>query len=217
MKILFDKLNGCPLFSGIAEQELPGLLDHLEATTGVYEKNTTVFWEGGRADTFGIVLSGGVHIVREDCWGNRSVIARIDAPQPFGEACAFAGVDCFPASVIAANKSEILLISVQKMLDASGDDPRIIQNLLRLIAGKNLLLKEKIEYLSIRTTKEKLMVYLTAQAKAQGSRRFTIPFDRQALADYLGVERSAMSAELGKLRAEGKIEFKRNHFEILCL
>ena len=69
MKILFDKLNGCPLFSGIAEQELPGLLDHLEATTGVYEKNTTVFWEGGRADTFGIVLSGGVHIVREDCWG----------------------------------------------------------------------------------------------------------------------------------------------------
>ncbi|WP_297311927.1 Crp/Fnr family transcriptional regulator [uncultured Oscillibacter sp.] len=216
MKILFDKLNGCPLFSGIAEQELPGLLDHLEATTGVYEKNTTVFWEGGRA-TFGIVLSGGVHIVREDCWGNRSVIARIDAPQPFGEACAFAGVDCFPASVIAANKSEILLISVQKMLDASGDDPRIIQNLLRLIAGKNLLLKEKIEYLSIRTTKEKLMVYLTAQAKAQGSRRFTIPFDRQALADYLGVERSAMSAELGKLRAEGKIEFKRNHFEILCL
>lgn len=117
--------------------------------------------------------------------------------------------------MVAACDSEILLISAQKMLAASKEDPRIIQNLLRDIARKNLLLKEKIEYLSIRTTKEKLMAYLSAQAKARGDRRFTIPYDRQALADYLGVERSAMSAELGKLRAEGKINFKRNYFELL--
>ncbi len=217
MKILFDKLNACPLFAGITAQELPDLMKRLEAVTGVYEKNAVIFWEGGRANAIGIVLSGGVHVVREDCGGNRSVLAQLDTPQPFGEACAFAGIDCFPASVIAACRSELMLISAQKMLDESEDDPRIIQNLLRLIARKNLMLKEKVEYLSIRTTKEKLMAYLVTQAKAQGSSRFTIPFDRQALADYLGVERSAMSAELGKLRTEGKIDFKRNYFEMLCL
>lgn len=215
MNIIFQKLNACPLFLGIAEQELPDLLERLGATSGSYEKDETIFWEGRSADTVGIILSGGVHIVREDRGGNRSVIAWMDAPQLFGEAFAFSGIDRFPVSVIAASDSEIVLISARKMLAMSGEDPRIIQNLLRIIAKKNLLLKERIELLYIRTTKEKLMAYLSDQAKAQGSRRFTIPHDRQALADYLGVERSAMSAELGKLRAEGKIDFKRNYFELL--
>lgn len=211
----YDRLSVCPLFSGIAENELPGLMERLEAAAKPYVKNEIVFWEDRRVDAVGIILSGAVHIIREDCGGNRSVIAQIDAPRSFGEAAAFAGIERFQASVVAACDSEILLISAQKMLAASKEDPRLIQNLLRDIARKNLLLKEKIEYLSIRTTKEKLMAYLSAQAKARGDRRFTIPYDRQALADYLGVERSAMSAELGKLRAEGKINFKRNYFELL--
>lgn len=213
--MLFDKLKECPLFFNIAEEELPPLLEHLEATVVSFEKKATIFWEGQNADTVGIILSGCVHIVREDCGGNRSVIAQLEAPQLFGEACAFARIQKLPVSVIAAGSSEVILISAQKMLSASRDDPRIIQNLLYMIAEKNLLLKEKVDYMSIRTTKEKLMAYLSAQAKAQGSRSFTIPYDRQTLADYLGVERSAMSAELGKLRAEGKIDFKRNCFELL--
>lgn len=213
--MLFDKLKECPLFFGIAEKELPPLLEHLEATVVSFEKKATIFWEGQNADTVGIILSGCVHIVREDCGGNRSVIARLQAPQLFAEAFAFAKIQKLPVSVIAAGSSEVVLISAQKMLAASREDPRIIQNLLYMIAEKNLLLKEKVDYMSIRTTKEKLMAYLSAQAKAQGSRSFTIPYDRQTLADYLGVERSAMSAELGKLRAEGKIDFKRNCFELL--
>ena len=213
--MLFDKLNECPLFFNIAEHELPALLERLGATAVSYEKKAVIFWEGQSMDAVGIILSGCVHIVREDCGGNRSVIAQLEAPQLFGGACAFAGIKKMPVSVIAASSSEIVLISAQKMLSASREDPRIIQNLLRMIAEKNLLLKEKVDYMSIRTTKEKLMAYLSAQAKAQGSRTFTIPYDRQTLADYLGVERSAMSAELGKLRTEGKINFKRNCFELL--
>lgn len=215
MKIPVEKLKTCPLFFGVAERELPELLERLEAAAGTYKKNETVFWEGKSADAVGIILSGGVHIVREDCDGNRSVIAWVDAPQLFGEAAAFSGIGRFPASVVAARDSEIVLISARKTLAVSGEDPRMLQNLLRVISRKNLLLKEKIELLSIRTTKGKLMAYLSAQAKARGSRQFTIPYDRQALADYLGVERSAMSAELGKLRAEGRIHFKRNYFELL--
>lgn len=213
--MLFDKLNEYPLFFGITEYELPSLLEHLEAVVTSFGKQATIFWEGQSADTVGIILSGCVHIVREDCGGNRSVIAHLKAPQMFGEACAFSRIKVLPVSVIAADSSEIMLISAQKMLSASREDPRIIQNLLYMIAEKNLLLKEKVDYMSIRTTKEKLMAYLSAQAKVQGSRSFTIPYDRQTLADYLGVERSAMSAELGKLRAEGKINFKRNYFELL--
>lgn len=215
MKIPYEKLTACPLFTGIAEYELPGLLERLEASSKFYKKDETIFLEGAAADAVGIILSGGVHITREDHGGNHSVILRVDAPRLFGEALAFAGTGRFPASVIAVCDSEIMLLSVPKMLDASKDDPRIIQNLLRIIAKKNLLLKEKVALLSLRTTKEKLMAYLSAQAEAQGSRQFTIPYDRQALADYLGVERSAMSAELGKLRAEGRIRFKRSRFELL--
>lgn len=215
MEISFDSLKACPLFFGIAEQELPQLLERLEAAVMSFEKDAAIFWEGQTADTVGIILSGSVHIVREDCGGNRSVIAQLEAPQLFGEACAFAGLEKLPVSVIAASDTGIILISASKMLSVSQEDPRIIQNLLRMISRKNLLLREKIDYMSIRTTKEKLMAYLSAQAKAQGSRRFTISYDRQALADYLGVERSAMSAELGKLRAEGKINFNRNYFELL--
>lgn len=215
MKIPYEKLTACPLFAGIAEYELPGLLERLEAAAESYKKDERIFWEGRRAEAAGIILSGGVHIVREDCGGNRSVIALLRASQMFGEACAFAGTGRFPVNAIAAGNSEILLIPARKVLALSGEDPRILQNLLGIIARKNLLLQEKIEFLSIRTTKEKLMAYLSAQAKAQGSRQFTIPYDRQALADYLGVERSAMSAELGKLRAEGRIRFKRSRFELL--
>ena len=213
--MLFDKLNECPLFFGIAEHELPLLLERLEAVVVSFRKKATIFWEGQNADTVGIIRSGCVHIVREDCGGNRSVIAQLEAPQLFGEAFAFAGIQKMPVSVIAASNSEVILISAQKILSASREDTRIIQNLLHMIAEKNLLLREKVDYMSIRTTKEKLMAYLSAQAREQGSRSFTIPYDRQTLADYLGVERSAMSAELGKLRAEGKINFKRNYFELL--
>lgn len=215
MESMLKRSSVCPLFSGIAEDELPSLLERLEAAVRTFQKNETIFLEGGNTNAVGIILSGGVHIVQEDYEGNRSVIALVEAPQLFGEAFAFAGVDRLPASVVAAQDSEIMLISARKMLAALEDDSRIIQNLLGIIAKKNLLLKEKIEYLTIRTTKGKLMAYLSAQAKAQGSRRFTIPYDRQGLADYLSVERSAMSAELGKLRREGKINFKRNQFELL--
>lgn len=215
MDISLDRLHACPLFFNISERELPQLLERLEAAAVPFKKGAAIFWEGQSADAVGILLSGCVHIVREDCAGNRSVIAHLEAPQLFGETCAFAGIEKLPASVIAAGGCEVVFISARKLLSASRDDPRIIQNLLRTVAGKNLLLNQKIDFMSIRTTKEKLMAYLSAQAKAQGSRRFIIPYDRQALADYLGVDRSAMSTELGKLRAEGKINFTRNCFELL--
>ena len=124
-----------------------------------------------------------------------------------------------PVSAVAAADSEIAFISLAHVLTICSNvcqfHSRIIQNLLRMIAEKNLRLNQKIDFMSQKTTKEKLLSYLFAQAKQTGSSDFSIPFDRQALADYLGVERSAMSAELSKLRKEGKIDYYKNHFRIL--
>lgn len=211
-------LRGCPLFDGIEEAELPRALEALGARRLLYAKHQPVFLEGEPAGEAGVVLSGGVHVVREDYSGNRSVIALVEPPQLFGEVFACAGVDRLPVSVIAAAGSEILLLSCRRVLLDGGEGAfcsQILRNLLRIVAEKNLLLNQKMEFMSKRTTREKLMAYLGAQSKAQGGGVFTIPYDRQALADYLGVERSAMSAELGKLRREGKIDFQKSQFKMI--
>ena len=158
-------------------------------------------------------------MIKEDYEGRRSVITSAQAGELFGEAFACAGVHQIPVSAVAAADSEIAFISLAHVLTICSNvcqfHSRIIQNLLRMIAEKNLRLNQKIDFMSQKTTKEKLLSYLFAQAKQTGSSDFSIPFDRQALADYLGVERSAMSAELSKLRKEGKIDYYKNHFRIL--
>lgn len=212
-------LKGCPLFEGIQEEELEELLTCLGAAAKRVEKNQVLFLEGEPARFVGIVLSGRVQVLREDLDGNRSIIASIEPGELFGEAFAYAGVPALPVSVVAAEKGTVMLLDCRRVLTAcSGACPfhaRLIRNLLRVVAEKNLLLNQRLELASKRTTREKLMAYLLAQAKRSGSREFTIPYDRQGLADYLGVERSAMSAELGRLRREGKLETRRSWFRLL--
>ena len=124
-----------------------------------------------------------------------------------------------PVSVIAERPSEIMLIDCKRILSTCTNTcifhQQLINNLLRIVASKNLLLQQKIEVMSQRTTRDKLMTYLLSQAKLKNSSEFTIPYDRQALADYLGVERSALSAEIGKLRKEGVLESTKSHFRLL--
>ena len=209
----------CPLFHGVSEEELTAVLPCLRARRVSYKKNETIFLEGQPVQDIGIVLSGEVHVIKEDYEGRRSVITSAQAGELFGEAFACAGVHQIPVSAVAAADSEIAFISLAHVLTICSNvcqfHSRIIQNLLRVIAQKNLRLNQKIDFMSQKTTKEKLLSYLFAQAKQMGSSDFFIPFDRQALADYLGVERSAMSAELSRLRKEGKIDYYKNHFRIL--
>ena len=135
---------------------------------------------------------------------------------PCGWACA--QLDRLPVTVIASADSRILQLACRRIIETCSQScifhSQLIHNLLKIVARKNLMLNQKIDFISRRTTREKLMAYLTAQAKAADSRIFSIPYNRQELADYLGVERSAMSAELGKLKKEGTIDFHRNHFTL---
>ncbi len=219
MEKYFDKLLATPLFAGIETEELSALLGCMEANVVTTPKNTTVFLEGDDAGFFGIVLEGSVQIVKDDFYGNRSILTYAEPGELFGEAFACGEMEKMPVSGYAAKDSKILMLSCKKMLTVCSSactfHNRLVKNLLTVVANQNLNLSQKISVMSHKTTKEKLMAYLLEEAKRAGSSEFTIPLDRQALADYLGVERSAMSAELGKLRKAGILESEGSHFRLL--
>ena len=167
----------------------------------------------------GIVLSGKVHIVREDYYGNRNIVAIVSTGEMFGEVFACAGTDLMPVSVFAEEISEIMFIDLRSITTTCGQGCEfhgvIIRNLLRIVSEKNLILNRKIDFLSKRSTREKLLSYLSAQAKRTGSAEFSIPFNRQELADFLCVDRSAMSAELSKMSRDGLIRYEKSRFRLL--
>ena len=219
MEKYYEILMENPLFAGISREELHSMLQCLNARATAVPKGSPVFLEGDPAGFIGIVLEGAVRIVRDDYYGQRTLLAQAEPGDIFAEAYACAGVDSMPVSGYAASDSRVLLLQSRKMLtvctNACGFHNRLVKNLLQVVSQKNLLLSSKIRFMSQKTTREKLMAYLLDQAKGRGSAEFTIPLDRQALADFLGVERSAMSAELSKLRRDGVLESTGSRFRLL--
>ena len=219
MKNYFDVLRKCPLFNNIRDENLIEMLAFLGAKEINYKKGDTVLSEGDKAKYLGIVLKGSVQLVRVDYYGNRSILTNIEPPQLFGEAFAFAELESLPVDVVAAEDTKIMLIDALHIAhpceNACAFDRQLTANLLYIVANKNLVLHRKIEITSKRSTREKLMTYLLLQAKASKSNTFTIPYDRQELADYLGVERSGLSAEISKLRNEKVLKCKRSTFTLL--
>jgi len=219
MKKYLEIIKQCPLFAGIEETNLSALLDCLMAVRRSYQKSELVFSAGDAVRSVGMVLSGGVHILQEDYWGNRTILAHISPGELFGEAFSCAEIDSLPVSVIAVEKTEVLLIDFKRII-ATGSSASVfhlvlIKNMLKLLAQKNIMLTQKMEIITHRTTRERLLTYLSAQAIKAGKNRFSIPFNRQQLADYLSVERSAMSAELSHMQADGLISTNRSEFELL--
>lgn len=219
MKKYLSVLKKCPLFFGIGEDNLLTMLGCLGATVDEYDKKYTVFAEGKAARHIGIVLSGSVQIVQIDYYGNRSILSEVNVGQLFGEAFACADVQALPVSVVANEPSEIMLIECDHILHTCsnhcGFHQQLIYNLMKDLAEKTIMFHRRIEITSKRTTREKLLAYLMAYAKQTGSDSFEIPFDRQELADYLEVDRSGLSAEISKLRAEGVLESERKYFKLL--
>lgn len=219
MKEIIPILQSCPLFHGIQRADLSGMLGCLGARQTQVRKGQFVFREGDPAVFVGIVLTGAVQLIREDYYGNRSIMAHIGPTQLFGESYAFSGAASLPVSIVADEDSQILLLDSRRIhtccSNACEFHNQVIYNLLRLVASKNLVLHQKIQITSKRTTREKLMTYLLMQAKRSGSNTFTIPYDRQALADYLEVDRSGLSAEISKLRKEQILECEKSTFRLL--
>jgi CRP-like cAMP-binding protein len=218
MKEFLPLLKRCPLFAGINEKDLPGLFDCLSARKRAYGKNSTIFMADEQIRSLGIVVSGNVHIVQDDFWGNRRIVAQLGPGGLFGEAFICAGVKRLPVSVIAVEKSAVLFMDYHKIVtvcsSACAFHSAMVKNMLTILAEKNMTLVKKIEHITRRNTREKIRSYLSSEALRAGRSEFNIPFNRQELADYLSVDRSALSNELGKMRDAGMIRFKGNHFEI---
>ena len=219
MKKYLEILKKCSLFDGIVDEDLLPMLGCIRGIVKSYEKKETVFAEGGEASLVGIVLSGKVQIEKFDIDGNRSIVGTAEASEMVGETFACAGVKKLPVNVVAAEKSEILLADCKRIIyscsNACDFHNKMIYNLLKTVAEKNIRFNKKLEILSKRTTKEKLMAYLKMIAKEKGTKSFEISFDRKDLADYLQVDRSGLSAEMSKLADEGVIAYRKNFFELL--
>ena len=219
MKNFHPVLAACPLFDGIRSEDLVAMMGCIDGHTVSVAKGQPVLREGDPATHVGMVLSGAVRMEREDYYGNRSIIAHVGPAELFGETYACAGTQTLPISIIADEDSQVLLMDCRRITttcsSACGFHSRIIQNLLRLVADKNMVYDQKIQITSRRSTREKLLAYLHSEAKRQGSNQFSIPYDRQELADYLEVDRSGLSAEISKLRKAGVLESEKSQFTLL--
>ena len=218
MQDFHPTLSRSALFAGIHMEDLTAMLGCIGGRIVHVGKEQPIFREGDPATQVGMVLSGAVRMEREDFYGNRSILAHIGPAELFGETYACAGVAALPISIVADEDSQLLLMDCRRITttcsSACSFHSRIIYNLLRLVAEKNLVFDQKIQITSQRTTREKLMAYLLNQAKLQNANAFSIPYDRQELADYLEVDRSGLSAEISKLRREGILESERNYFRL---
>lgn len=206
------------LFRGISEKELKGVLSCLGANNKNYRKGEFIFLAGEKISSIGLIIEGKVQVIKEDLFGNRTILTEVARGNLFGESFPFAEEEKLPVSVMAVMDCEILFIDYKKMITTCSSACRfhtkLIENMLYILARKNLILNEKIQIMSKRTTREKLLSYLQSQAMKVGSASFTISFNRQELADYLCVDRSAMSNELSKLQEEGQIKFQKNQFHL---
>ena len=219
MKKYFEILKKTSLFEQIEENDLDRMLHCLGARVTSFDKKYTVFSEGSPAKYIGILLSGTVQILRMDYYGNRSLLEEVRPGELFGEAFACAEVSSLPISVIASEPSEVMLIESSHILHTCSNNcnfhQRMIFNLMKDLAQKSLRYHRRMEVTSKRTTREKLMAYLMLCSQDADSDSFEIPFDRQELADYLEVDRSGLSAEIGKLKKEGFIENEKSRFRLL--
>ena len=219
MKRYIHILKHTQLFAGIGENEISAMLNCLQANLRTYQKGDYVFREGERLDKITVLVEGKLLIQKDDFWGNRSIVNVIRIGEMFGEAYIAPESGSILNDVIAEENSVVIFFDVHKILTTCPSACRfhsmIIENLFFAISEKNRKLVQKIGHISKRTTRAKLLSYLSEEAKHHNSNHFTIPFNRQQLADFLSVDRSAMSNELGKMRDAGLILFERNEFTLL--
>lgn len=218
MKKYLKLLELTKLFHGITESEIESMLKCLSATSRCYQKGDYVFRRGEHITTVALLLEGCIHICKEDFWGNLSILSEISEGEIFGEVYACLDNDEILNNAVAVKQSVVLFLDVHRILTMCPSSCHfhgmLIRNLLSVIASKNKMLTQKLEYMSQRTTREKLLSYLSEQSLKAGCPSFDIPFNRQQLADFLSVDRSAMSNELCKMRDEGILLFEKNHFTL---
>lgn len=214
------EIPASPVFQGITKEEWREIQASLPMKQESVRKGDVIFHQGEIAREMGLVLMGGVHIESVDLWGNRSILSHVGQGQVFAETYALTGGPLL-VDAVAAVDSQILRIDLSELLREREQSPlwnqKLLKNLVTIFAQKNRALSGRIFCTSSKSIRGRVVTYLSAQALEQGSHSFFIPFDRQQLADYLSVDRSALSKELGRMRDEGLLEFRKNYFTLLHL
>ena len=209
-------LANTQLFRGISESEIEELLLCLGAHERKFQKGDVIFRAGSPVDEFGLVLSGSVNIVVNLYWGNSIIFGHMGKGEVFAENYAAVPGKEPVCDVVACEDTRVLFLKMQSVMTTCRKGcayhNRIIQNMLRISAQKNLNMSSRMMHTASKSLRERLLSYLSEQALERGSAHFTIPFNRQQLADYLAVNRSAMSNELSKMQEEGLITFRKNEF-----
>ncbi len=212
-------LSNTNLFRGTTPEEIASMLDCLMAEEKSFKKDEVIYRTGDVIHKIGMVITGSVSIENDDIWGNKSILDKIGSGQVFAETYACAPGEPLMVSVVAAENTVVLFLDVTKTLQpcssACGHHGKLIRNLLTISSQKNLILSRRIFHTSAKSIRGRLLSYLSYQATREGNREFDIPFNRQQLADYLSVDRSALSNELSKMQQEGLITVHKNHFCIM--
>ncbi|MCH4072777.1 Crp/Fnr family transcriptional regulator [Pseudoramibacter sp.] len=221
MKVNFELLTHINIFNHMNADEISALLNYLNYRTQTFQRKTTICCAGDYTSEFGIILNGEASIENIDFWGNVSIIAHLSAGSIFAESYAITR-EALAVDVIAQKKCQVLFISLNNIFDSDNiHDPlvlsgqkKLVHNLLILCSKKNLHLSHRIFHTSSKTIRGRVISYLSFLSKEKKCADFNIPFNRQQLADYLNVDRSALSHELSKMQKEGLILIDKNHFSL---
>ena len=212
-------LKWTQLFSGVSDEDIKAMLNCLQARLCTYKKGEYILKQGEHIRNILVLVEGKLHIQRDDYWGNRSIINIVSVGEMFGEAYAAPESGALINDVLAVEDSTVIFFDVNRIITVCPSACRfhsmVVKNLFYAISEKNRKLIQKLTFMTKRTTREKLIAYLSDESKRQSSNEFSIPFNRQQLADFLSVDRSAMSNELCKMRDEGLIEFHKNRFMLM--
>lgn len=219
MKNYVPVLKKTRLFAGVAEDDLAAMLSCLKAGTASCKKGNYVYRQGERVENLSILVAGKLQIQKDDSWGNRTIVGTVGVGDMFGEEYVAPQSSVLLNDVMALEDSLIVTLDARRVLTVCSSlcrfHTRVIQNLVFSISEKNRRLMHKLDHVSRRSTREKLISYLSEEAQLQGSTKIVIPFNRQQLADFLSVDRSAMCKELARMRDEGMLNFEKNSFELL--
>lgn len=214
-----DKANikNSIIFKGMNETEVAAAMTALVAVEHSFMKDEIILHAGDTTNVIGLVLEGSVRIESNDVWGNRTILSHVEAGQVFAETYAYLKTEPLLVDAVTNQNSRILLLNINSLSKTNNYSSwrlKLISNLLNISMQKNLMLSGRIFHTAPKNIRGRVTAYLSSISLKVGSDEFDIPFDRQQLADYLNVERTALSKELGKMQKEGLIKVKKNHFKL---
>lgn len=220
-KKIDKELANSPLFHGIANDDLASLLYCLKPKIHIYKKNDYITVAGNEFDSIGIVLQGKATVNKENAAGNRILIDILEPGDMFGEILVFSGQSLWPATVQAQETCKVFFLEKDKIVGECDKvcpcHNMLIQNMLRIVSEKALMLNRKVEYLMITGIRKKISTFLLEQYKSSGSAIFTLPMNRKELAEFLNVSRPSLSREMCRMRNEGIIDFHMATVKIIAL